>query len=48
VNGVVSETTSSKVKLFSANNEGSMQNILDELKMELTNETVTQRTNNIK
>jgi hypothetical protein len=38
VNGEASETTSSKVKLFNANNKGSMKNIMDELKKELTNQ----------
>jgi hypothetical protein len=36
VNSKVSETASSKLKLFSANNGGSVHNIMDELKMELT------------
>jgi hypothetical protein len=38
LNDEVSETTSSKVKPFNAYNEGSMQNVMDELKMEITNQ----------
>jgi hypothetical protein len=37
VNGEVSAITSNRVKLLNADNEGNMQNLMTELKMELTN-----------